>query len=139
MSTSWRLLDHTADLGIEVEGSSLEELFSRAAEAICELMVDPETVETTIRRELAVEGADLADLWVNFLREALYLWGGESLLMKRAAIKKLTDTSLEATLCGEPYNSRRHELIMEIKAVTYHQAEVIRTPDGWKGRVIFDV
>jgi len=135
----WRLLDHTADLGIEVEGPSLEELFAHAGEAIFELMVELDTVETAVSRHLVIEGADLADLWVNYLREVLYLWGGESLLMKKVQIINLTETSLEATLYGEPYNSRKHELMMEIKAVTYHQAEVVRTPEGWKGRVIFDV
>jgi SHS2 domain-containing protein len=135
----WRLLDHTADLGIEVEGPSLEELFARAGEAIFELMVELDTVDTAVSRHLVIEGADLADLWVNYLREVLYLWGGESLLMKKVQIINLTETSLEATLYGEPYNSSKHELMMEIKAVTYHQAEVVRTPEGWKGRVIFDV
>lgn len=139
MNEFWRLLDHTADLGIEVEGPSLEELFARAGEAIFELMVELDTVETAVSRHLVIEGADLADLWVNYLREVLYLWGGESLLMKKVQIINLTETSLEATLYGEPYNSRKHELMMEIKAVTYHQAEVVRTPEGWKGRVIFDV
>lgn len=139
MNEFWRLLDHTADLGIEVEGPSLEELFSHAGEAIFELMVELDTVETAVSRHLVIEGADLADLWVNYLREVLYLWGGESLLMKKVQIINLTETSLEATLYGEPYNSRKHELMMEIKAVTYHQAEVVRTPEGWKGRVIFDV
>jgi len=139
VSSFWRLLDHTADLGIEVEGSSLEELFTRAGEAIFELMVDLDTVETAESRNLVIEGADLPDLWINFLREVLYLWGGESLLMKKVHVTNLTETSLEATLDGEPYDSRRHDLNMEIKAVTYHQAEVVRTPEGWKGRVIFDV
>ncbi len=139
MNEFWRLLDHTADLGIEVEGPSLEELFARAGEAIFELMVELDTVDTAVSRHLVIEGADLADLWVNYLREVLYLWGGESLLMKKVQIINLTETSLEATLYGEPYNSSKHELMMEIKAVTYHQAEVVRTPEGWKGRVIFDV
>jgi len=139
VSAFWRMLDHTADLGMEVEGSSLEELFTRAGEAIFELMVDLDTVETAESRNLVIEGADLPDLWINFLREVLYLWGGESLLMKKVHVTNLTETSLEATLDGEPYDSRRHDLNMEIKAVTYHQAEVVRTPEGWKGRVIFDV
>jgi len=135
----WRFLDHTADLGIEVDGSSLEELFARAGETVFELMVALSTVEKTISRDLVIEGSDLPDLWVNYLREVLYLWSGEGLIMKKVNVSQMTDTHLEATLYGEPYDSRRHALMMEIKAVTYHQAEVVRTPEGWKGRVIFDV
>ncbi len=139
MKSYWHLLDHTADLGIEVEGASLEELFSHAGQAVFELMAELDKVETLVSRDLAIEGADLADLWVNYLREVLYLWSGEGLLIKKVNIRQLTDNSLKATLSGEPYDSRKHDLNMEIKAVTYHQAEVVRTKEGWKGRVIFDV
>jgi len=139
VSAFWRMIDHTADLGMEVEGSSLEELFACAGKAIYELMAELNTVEIRESRDLTVEGADLADLWVNFLREALYLWGGEGLLIKEVKIRQLSNTSLEATLSGEPYDSHRHTLNMEIKAATYHQAEVVQTPEGWKARVIFDV
>jgi len=139
VSASWRLLDHTADLGMDVEGSSLEEVFACAGRAIFELMAELDAVEIRVSRDLVVEGTDLADLWVNFLREALYLWSGESLLIKEVQIRQISDTALEATLSGEAYDSGRHVLNMEIKAATYHQAEVVRTPKGWKGRVIFDV
>ncbi|OPY16326.1 MAG: hypothetical protein A4E69_00257 [Syntrophus sp. PtaB.Bin138] len=139
MSASWQLLDHTADLGMDVEGSSLEEVFACAGRAIFELMAELDAVEIRVSRDLVVEGTDLADLWVNFLREALYLWSGESLLIKEVQIRQISDTALEATLSGEAYDSGRHVLNMEIKAATYHQAEVVRTPKGWKGRVIFDV
>lgn len=139
MSASWQLLDHTADLGMDVEGSSLEEVFACAGRAIFELMAELDAVEIRVSRDLVVEGTDLADLWVNFLREALYLWSGESLLIKKVQIRQISDTALEATLSGEAYDSGRHVLNMEIKAATYHQAEVVRTPKGWKGRVIFDV
>ncbi|OPY88869.1 MAG: hypothetical protein A4E72_01261 [Syntrophus sp. PtaU1.Bin208] len=139
MSASWQLLDHTADLGMDVKASSLEELFACAGKAIFELMAELDAVEIRVSRELAVEGSDLADLWVNFLREALYLWSGESLLIKEVQIRQLSETALQATLSGEPYDASRHVLNMEIKAATYHQAEVVRTPEGWKGRVIFDV
>lgn len=139
MSASWRLLDHTADLGMDVEGSSLEEVFACAGRAIFELMAELDAVEIRVSRDLVVEGTDLADLWVNFLREALYLRSGEGLLIKDVRIRRLSDTALTATLSGEAYDSSRHELNMEIKAATYHQAEIVRTPKGWKGRVIFDV
>jgi SHS2 domain-containing protein len=139
VSASWQLLDHTADLGMDVEGSSLEEVFACAGRAIFELMAELDAVEIRVSRDLVVEGTDLADLWVNFLREALYLWSGESLLIKKVQIRQISDTALEATLSGEAYDSGRHVLNMEIKAATYHQAEVVRTPKGWKGRVIFDV
>jgi len=139
VSASWRLLDHTADLGMDVEGSSLEEVFACAGRAIFELMAELDAVEIRGSRDLVVEGTDLADLWVNFLREALYLWSGGCLLIKEVQIRQISDTALEATLSGEAYDSGRHVLNMEIKAATYHQAEVVRTPKGWKGRVIFDV
>jgi SHS2 domain-containing protein len=44
-----------------------------------------------------------------------------------------------AQLQGEPYDSDKHQLKTEIKAVTYHGLSVEKTVRGWKAKVIFDV
>jgi SHS2 domain-containing protein len=40
---------------------------------------------------------------------------------------------------GERFDPSKHRINTEIKAVTYHQVTVKKTPDMWVGRVIFDV
>lgn len=44
-----------------------------------------------------------------------------------------------ATAWAEPVDPKRHELDMEIKAITYHGLKVERDGDGWLAEVIVDI
>jgi SHS2 domain-containing protein len=135
----YRTFDHTADLGLEIYGRTVEELFANASYALYDLITDIKLIEDREERKLVIEGSDWADLFVNFLREILYLFNGEGLLIHDCRISAMTAGSVIAMVAGEVFDPSRHVVKMEIKAVTYHQASVAETRAGWKGRVIFDV
>jgi SHS2 domain-containing protein len=137
--TAYRLFDHTADLGIEAFGSTMEELYAEAAMALFDLLTDAETIRVTQVRTIAVEGEDPADLLINFLRELLSIWNSTGFLGRACTISELTPRRLTALLGGELYDPARHRIKKEIKAVTYHQSSVRRMAKGWVGRVVFDV
>ena len=80
--TVYRQFYHTADLGIEVFGGTAGELFTNAAFAMFDLITQLNCVELRETRRIEVEGVDLDDLLVNFLRESLYLFNGEHWLAK---------------------------------------------------------
>ena len=111
----------------------------RAAVALFDLLVDLSTVRAGITREIVVTGEDQADLLVNFLREALYLWNGEGFLIKTCSVREAAPQRLKALLRGECFDPVRHRIKQEIKAVTYHQASVCETEKGWIAKVVFDV
>jgi SHS2 domain-containing protein len=90
-------------------------------------------------KALTVEGSDPADLLINFLREILYLFNGEALIVGECEITKCGNKALDARLLLEPYNKKKHVMKTEIKAVTYHGLAVKKTKKGWRARVIFDV
>ncbi|KFN39882.1 hypothetical protein KN63_01285 [Smithella sp. F21] len=90
-------------------------------------------------KALTVEGSDPADLLINFLREILYLFNGERLVVVSCSIVMLGKRKLVANLALESYNSKKHLFKTELKAVTYHGLSVERIKKGWKARVIFDV
>ena len=46
---------------------------------------------------------------------------------------------LKATARGEEVDHDRHELDMEVKAITYHGLKVEREGDGWLAEVIVDL
>ena len=46
---------------------------------------------------------------------------------------------MKATARGEPIDPERHELDMEVKAITYHGLKVERDGDGWLAEVIVDL
>ncbi|MGE5790792.1 MAG: archease, partial [Syntrophaceae bacterium] len=59
--------------------------------------------------------------------------------LKELRVTRVGERVLEAEARGEPFDGQKHEICKEIKAVTYHQAQIRKTPDGWTARVIFDV
>lgn len=131
--------DHTADLGLVIRGANEEDLFANAAFAVFDIITDLGRVEARETRRILVEGDSREDLLINFLREVLYLYNGERWLMKGLRVTRVGERVLEAEALGEPFDGQKHEICKEIKAVTYHQAEIRKTPDGWTARVIFDV
>lgn len=135
----YQLIDHTADLGIEVSGASEKEVFEKSALAVFDLLTNSDRVSSRTTKRLTVEGMDRVDLLVNFLREVLYLYNGEGFLLKEIRIAEISETRIEADASGESYDPGRHTIKTELKAVTYHQAYVKKSDGLWKAQVIFDV
>ncbi len=135
----YRVFDHTADLGVEVFGETEKALFMNGAFAVFDLLADLRSVRSKEAYPISVEGADREDLFVNYLREVLYLFNGKRVLLKKVLIEEMDDRHLRGTMRGETFDPGRHRLKREIKAVTYHRVEVRHRPGGWRARVIFDV
>ena len=106
----YKLLNHTADIGIEVWGKTKKELFANAVEAMFDLIVDLTGVNNVNEKVIAAKGTDIEDLLINFLREALYLFNGERWLVKKCKILELSAKQIVAQLQGEPYNPQKHQL-----------------------------
>jgi SHS2 domain-containing protein len=52
---------------------------------------------------------------------------------------KRSPAGLTAIARGEPIDRGRHELHMEVKAITYHGLKVEPDGDGWLAEVIVDI
>ncbi len=139
MKQKYAVFDHTADLGVEIYGKDEKELFSNAAHALFDIMTDINIVYPKTERDIRVEGSGLEDLMVNFLREILYLFNGEGLSLHNFLVSEMDSYHIKGTVRGEKIDPDRHCLNMEVKAVTYHRAEVKKGSHGWTARVIFDV
>jgi SHS2 domain-containing protein len=131
--------DHTADIGLHVFGKDPSELFSTAATALFEIMIGGEPLKSTQSLPLHVDGLDWPDLMVNWLREILYLWAGKELLVHVARILNIGPQMLDAEIFVAPYDSQRHTVNTEVKAVTYHQIKVTKCMSGWEAKIILDV
>ena len=135
----YKLIDHTADLGIHVFGSDEKELFSNAAMAMFDVITEIETLEGSRKHHVHVTGDDWPELMVNWLRELLYLLVGEEMLVRRVDIIAISENELNALAYHDPYDPERHVIKNEIKAVTYHQIMVDSGYSGWEAKIIFDV
>ncbi len=102
-------------------------------------MVKRDISKRTATRDILVEGEDLPDLMVRWLGEILYLFEGESLIVDSIEIKSISPMKLKSTLTLTSFKPKHHQIIREIKAVTYHQISVNKVNDGWEAKVIFDI
>ena len=137
MVRRFRLIEHTADMGLVAYGKSLAEAFANAAYGLFSLIVDSSKVKEKESRKVTVQAQDTESLLFNWINELIYIFEVERLLFKSFNITKFTGQSLEATCWGEKYDPSRHQLKTGVKSATYHMLKV----DGEKNRVqvIFDV
>ena len=143
---NYKFFDHTADIGVEISGRTKKELFANAAGAMFDVLIEKnesksKSDEDTKRQQkkVSVDGTDLEDLLINFLREILYLFNGTGWVVEHCKIMECGNKRLKAQLMGEPYNKNKHSIKSEIKAVTYSGLSVEKQKSGWRARVIFDV
>ncbi|MBU2488195.1 MAG: archease [Proteobacteria bacterium] len=135
----YEFLDHTADLGIRLTAPDLPGLYAKSALVLADLLSGPCRGPGDRNRRVSVEGEDPADLLVNWLREILFLFWSEGLLVCQVRIQEVSGTFLTAEILGETFRPDTHPVGEEIKAVTWHQARVARENNGWTAQVIFDV
>ncbi|UWZ78298.1 archease [Geoalkalibacter halelectricus] len=134
----YRLLEHTADMGLEAWGQSREELFVQAALALRAVMMGAARVESRRSISLDVEGFDDAELLVNWLAEVLFHFECRR-FVPAGFILEFSAEGLHAQVQGEDFDPDRHTVEREVKAVTHHQVLVEQTPQGWHGRVYLDL
>ncbi len=137
--SGYTLLDHTADLGIMVQGSNIQDLFVQAARAMMQIMISGNIVEKSNTINLSLKSDDPAELMVHWLSEILYLFHGEKEVVIRMEIDSISALHLDATLAAVPFDIDRHEVLCEIKAVTFHQIAVTEKDGLWEAKIIFDL
>lgn len=139
MKKTYHLIDHTADIGIQVFGSDSQELFINAALALFDVITEMDVLKGRDSCNITASGEDWPDLMINWLREVLYLWNGKERLVKSVQILSLSENKISAKIYFDAYKPDRHIIKTEIKAVTYHQIQVKSSPSGWKAQIIFDI
>jgi SHS2 domain-containing protein len=139
----YRIVDHTADLGIDVRAGALDALFVESARGFVDCITEVDRILPRRRRLLRVASNGLESLLVDWLSELLFVFetSGELFSKISADVSRSgTEWEVVARAEGELFDSSRHPLKVPIKAVTYHGLEVCREGDGtWRARVIFDI
>ena len=84
-------------------------------------------------------GGDHETLLFAWLAELLAISDAEQIFFRGAEVSEVHEGRLRGDVTGEKYDKARHRAGTYIKAVTYHQLCVERTPEGWRARVFLDV
>jgi len=132
----YEILQHTADIRISLTAPALEELFADALLALMEVIGGDPVSEEVVHETMRVDSVDQTALLVDFLNEALLRCHLRRQRYTAASITSLTETVLVASLQAVPV-ARVHE---DVKAVTYHEADVRRGADGqWMTMLVLDI
>jgi SHS2 domain-containing protein len=135
----YRRLEHTSDVMVEIYGSDLSELFSNAATCLFDLMLDRSRVRETRSLSVSLQSADLPELFLDWLRELLFLFSTRSLAVGRVEIAAVATTKVSATVFGEEFDPGRHGLVVEVKTPTYHEYRIDKTDEGYRATLVLDV
>ena len=133
----------TADIAFEATGRDLPELFTSAANATMNVMIENlDTIESRETRRIELKNDEIDMLLFDFLQELIYFKDAERLLLRVREIRieeKEGTYCLEATIAGEPLDPRRHQQRADVKAVPLHDFRVEKTEGGWKAAAILDI
>jgi len=129
-----------ADVAFVAESDTVDGLFRSCALAITDIMVDPKTLRSRVRREFSLRSPDLDRLLYDFLTELIVAKDVDSLLFGTYEIKvDPAANSLSAVAKGEPIDRERHRLRNDVKAVTMHLFGIKREGRKWKTTVVLDI
>jgi SHS2 domain-containing protein len=128
-------VEHTADWALKVSGKTVGELFDNAARGMLHLAgAEPVPGRGTVAA-IDLHAPDAESLLIAWLEELLY----------RMETRRVTFTRLRATvtdnrdLAAEVDEAPLAALGRSIKAVTYHDLAITRTPEGFAATLVFDV
>ncbi|RLF28277.1 MAG: archease [Thermoplasmata archaeon] len=135
----YEIIEHTADVGIKAYGETLSEAFENAAKGMFDIITDSSEVESIGQYDIELDAEDLEQLLVDWLSELLFLNTSQNLVF--GFFKVTVDDKrnhLSAHVFGEKYNTSKHRIGAEIKAVTYHMLKV-RNKKPYEVQVLFDI
>jgi len=133
----------TADIVFEATGRDLPELFSDAADATLNVMIDNiEAIRPRETRKIELSNDKLDMLLFDLLQELIFLKDAERLLLRlrEVQVAESEQNYVVKTIGeGEPLDAERHHQRADVKAVTLHDFSVEQTESGWKARVLLDI
>lgn len=132
----YEILSHTADVRVRVSAPDLKALFEDALHGMFAIL-EPSATERAVERTVRVDSADLTALLVDFLNETLSL-----ALTQVESYDRIARFDIDVETCAVSAVLTGHGVTGfgdDVKAVTYHEAELVHGPSGWETMLVFDV
>jgi SHS2 domain-containing protein len=133
----------TADIAFEATGRDLPQLFTAAADATMNVMIDNlDAIESRETRQVELSNDNVEMLLFDFLQELIYFKDAKRLLLRAHETQidqKGEAYFLKAKVAGERLDDTRHQQRADVKAVTLHGFSVQKDDGGWRARVLLDI
>lgn len=136
--------DHTADVQVRCWGKTLEEAFNQTAYSLMATITpNLDKISPNVEKKIKIKAEDKEALLFDFLSEFLFIFDVEELVFNEIDvqyIKKIEDFYiLNGILKGEKFNLDKHEIGIEVKAITYSFMEIVESEEKVEIRIVFDV
>ena len=133
----FKLIEHTADMGLKAYGKTLAGAFANAAYGMFSIIAELNRVKEVESRRVEINEKDMESLLFEWLNSLLYYFDVEGFIFKRFNILEFGEGHLAAECWGEKYDASRHHIKLGVKSATYHMLQVDRIKN--QVQVIFDV
>ncbi|MBU5638807.1 archease [Geomonas sp. Red69] len=132
-----------ADVAFDAWAPTLEELFREAARATMQVMVEnPEQIRQAQTLALKLEQENEEMLLFDFLNELIFYKDARRLVLLPGEMSITPSDgglTVRATLSGEEIDPTRHEMGIDVKAVTMLRYKVEQVAQRWQATVVLDV
>ncbi len=142
---AYRFLENTAtaDIAFEVWNGSIEGLFTDAADAMLNVMLhDINTVKNEHQMSFETQDDSIEMLLFNVLQELifqkdthLYLFRINNCIIREDGSRHY----FNGVFTGEHLDSLRHQIIVDVKAVTLHNYFVKKENHLWRTQITLDI
>ncbi len=152
--SKFEVMDYLSDLKLKVYGKDLKELFENAAVGMFYLICEFKDVGNSIKKKIRIkvnEEITKEDLLILWLEKLLFYHETKKILFSKFCINDLIINNvnkkgnfyscLDALVLGEKIDLTKHEILINIKAPTYHGLEIVKdnSSDEFFTQIIFDV
>jgi len=136
--------DHTADVQARCWGRSLEEAFNQTAYSLMATITpDLKRISSNIEKKIKIEAEDKEALLFDFLSELLYIFDVDELVFNTIKVQIIKESEdlfvLNALLRGEKFDVTKHEIGIEVKAITYSFMEIAESKNKVEISIVFDI
>jgi SHS2 domain-containing protein len=136
--------EHTADIWLEASARDLEGLIYRTIMGIYGVMATAYELDGAfVDREISVEGPDLETAFIDVLSEILFLFDAESFVFTQTVsiTEFISEGYVKIEILGRGGNATIPSGCagMEVKAVTYHGATIVRERGNNTSKVLLDI
>lgn len=136
----YKIVDHTADVAIKFFGKTIEELFINSAISLSEVIFNQKRDkfnEDDKTMCLHFMADDVNILYIDFLREILFQINTNFRYFYNIEIIKFSNN--EISINCYYYSLNLDNISQEIKAVTYHNIEIVKVNHTYNALVTFDI
>lgn len=139
----YEFLDHISDVYVHVTAPDLAGIFSEAASATYEVMLDTASVRPTKEIRVDIEADDLEQLLYKWIDHLIYLFDAESFALSSAEVLSLAEgrghSTISAKLRGEEYDPSVHGHRTGVKAMTYSLMRISKVGGLWHAYFVLDI